>query len=358
VWTGARDGEINGFYSVQCTYLYDLGEWINALAVDNNGNLWAAATGAYSFVQNNTNYYNESNSGLFDNNIRSFAFDSQNNLWCGSLHGGLQMFNGNQWVSYNTENSEIPGNWVMDVAVDNNNTIWMTSQHNGLVKFDGQQWTQYNESNSNIPGNYTDYIAIDANNVIWVAGEGLSRFDGTSWTNYNTSNSGLPENTITCLGIDRKGNIWAGTYEHGIAKFNYNTNEWVVYNAANSGLPLNSVTDIAFDASNNKWITTFGGGLSKLISNENTEDIENISQTLKEIRIYPNPVTDLLHVETSNEAQIAVVEVYSIAGVRLMTINPAGYNCVLNMDNWDSGTYLLKIKTANRVFTERFVKSE
>jgi len=268
------------------------------------------------------------------------------------------MFNGNQWVSYNTENSEIPGNWVMDVAVDNNNTIWMTSQHNGLVKFDGQQWTQYNESNSNIPGNYTDYIAIDANNVIWVAGEGLSRFDGTSWTNYNTSNSGLPENTITCLGIDRKGNIWAGTYEHGIAKFNYNTNEWVVYNAANSGLPLNSVTDIAFDASNNKWITTFGGGLSKLISNENTEDIENISQTLKEIRIYPNPVTDLLHVETSNEAQIAVVEVYSIAGVRLMTINPAGYNCVLNMDNWDSGTYLLKIKTANRVFTERFVKSE
>ena len=60
--------------------------------------------------------------------------DSNNTIWVGTvdntssggtLEGGLQKFDGVNWITYTQKSSGLINNWILELAVDKNNNIWI-----------------------------------------------------------------------------------------------------------------------------------------------------------------------------------------------------------------------------------------
>jgi ligand-binding sensor domain-containing protein len=222
--------------------------------VDGN-NIWIGTLGGGLAKFDGTNWtvYDTSNSMLSDNGVLALAVDG-NNIWIGT-GGGLGMFDGTNWTEYNESNSSLPDNSVRSLAIDDNDNIWIGTYEGGLAKFDGINWTVYNTTNSGLPNNEILALAADGSNI-WIGTWGLVKFDGNIWTEYNESNSELPYNRIFSLATDGNGNIWIGTYGGGLA--NFDGTNWSVYQRSNSGLPDDLIVSLAIDGINT-WIGTWGG---------------------------------------------------------------------------------------------------
>ena len=239
------------------------GKDINCLAQEGNY-LWVGTDGGGLVKLNKSTgefiVYDKWNSKLPDNWINAIAIDEQGNKWIGTWKKGLAKFDGINWTVYNTSNSGLPNNYVNAIAIDGQGNKWIGTYGGGLAKFDGVNWTVYNTSNSGLPDNRVNAIAIDGQGNKWIGTYGidnkfmgvvfggLAKFDGVNWTVYNTSNSGLPYNDVRAIAIDGQGNKWIGT-SRGLAKFD--GVNWRVYKIA--------VNAIVIDKQGNKWIGTYGG---------------------------------------------------------------------------------------------------
>lgn len=246
-----------------------VGNTIYGLAADKSGNLWCVTYDKVAkFDGADWTIYNEDNSGLPINTIRTMCIDQNDNVWIGTRENGLLKFDGTNWKQYTTSNSNLPGMNVSALAIDNNgNLIVGTFEGGGLAIFDGNNWTVYSIWNSKLPVNDILSLEIDNNNKLYVgtAGEGMAIFDGNDFIVKNTRNTGLPGNGITAFALDENGNKWIGTYDFveneatGLTKFD--GSKWTVYNVDNSGLPSNSVSSIVIDNNRNIWVGT-GGNLT------------------------------------------------------------------------------------------------
>lgn len=81
--------------------------------------------------------------------------------------------------------------------------------------------------------------------------------------------------------------------------------------------------------------------------------VKNNSNTLK-LSLYPNPVSDVLHVAASNSSVVNKVMVFNLLG----QLVKSEQNNVKNIDvsNLRSGSYLVKIHTDNGVFDQKIIK--
>lgn len=72
------------------------------------------------------------------------------------------------------------------------------------------------------------------------------------------------------------------------------------------------------------------------------------------IRLYPNPVTDHLIINCSNEIQLDGIEIYDIAGRLIQIVEK---DCrVINTSQLSKGTYLLRLFTSEGEITKKFLK--
>ena len=179
---------------------YSNSGYVHALATEGNY-IWAGTSDGLvkiDKISSVPNFYDKSNSGLPDNDVRSIAIDGSGNVWIGTC-GGLAKYDGTNWTTYTTSNSGLPDNQVMSIAIDRSDnkwigcyTDWTGIYGGGLVKFDGTNWTIYNPSNSGLLSNFTSSIAIDDNDNEWLGTDsGLVRFDGTNWKTYTKVQFGL-----------------------------------------------------------------------------------------------------------------------------------------------------------------------
>ncbi|MFZ1289659.1 MAG: two-component regulator propeller domain-containing protein [Melioribacteraceae bacterium] len=230
---------------------------VRALEFDSNGNLWIGTIrGLAKFNGTDWIIFNPSNSGLPYNNISSITFDNEKNVWIGTDGGGLAKYNGNDWLVMNMENTQnaITSNYIHNVVIDSNGNKWIGT-YAGLAKYNETSWfTVYKEEYTDLPKNNIQAIVIDNDGNKWIGtSNGLAKFDDQNWTIYNTSNSGLPDNWIKSLLIDNDLNLWIGT-NNGLAKFD--GTDWTVYNTSNSGLPNNSINTLFIDNNSDFWIGT------------------------------------------------------------------------------------------------------
>lgn len=61
------------------------------------------------------------------------------------------------------------------------------------------------------------------------------------------------------------------------------------------------------------------------------------------VNIMPNPANDYIQIEST--MSISSIEVYSLAGNKVKTFNPNGYNSKINVNELASGSYLLKVNS-------------
>lgn len=75
---------------------------------------------------------------------------------------------------------------------------------------------------------------------------------------------------------------------------------------------------------------------------------------LAKLKVYPNPVSDLLQIE--NSQSITAVEMYSIAGQKVISRTVDAMTAAIPMSGFAAGTYLVKVISDNAVETIKVVK--
>lgn len=82
----------------------------------------------------------------------------------------------------------------------------------------------------------------------------------------------------------------------------------------------------------------------------NTED-----QNLPKVRLYPNPVKDVMTVTISNSEK-GIIEIYNVLGEKVLSASLLSATSNLNLSDLKSGIYLATIKTSTTTTTKKIVK--
>lgn len=76
----------------------------------------------------------------------------------------------------------------------------------------------------------------------------------------------------------------------------------------------------------------------------------------KEIKIYPNPVSQFLFIE--NMPENATVQITDLLGRKILDINTVIANESINTTVLSDGMYILKVQSGNTIISTKFIKSE
>jgi len=205
------------------------------------------------YAQVITNY--TTSEGLLDNYVECLDVDLQDNIWFGTSLG-LQMFDGENWISYITSDyPDMVSDNIKVIRAMNNGDIWIGTDL-GACRFDGATWTTFDTSNGL---NHNKVLSIDEaeNGVIWIGTQtGISYYDGSEcssiasphWSGVNVTIAEAPDN------------IWFGSPIGGITF--YDGVDYTSYDSSDD-LLSNNTTDLLFDNDGNKWVGT-GVGISVL----------------------------------------------------------------------------------------------
>ena len=124
----------------------------------------------------------------------------------------------------------------------------------------------------------------------------------------------------------------------------------------------------AWEFFGDQWVRMFDswGGLESdlfmavVVDFQGSTSTNDISETLS-VTTYPSPASDVINVNYSlKDPSTVLLEVYSLDGKRVVAL-PQGrqstgtHNIQLQVDEWESGTYLTRISTDKGVFTGKAV---
>lgn len=150
-----------------------------------------------------------------------------------------------------------------------------------------------------LPNNTVYDIMQDTLGFIWFATrDGLVKYDGFDFKKYTSQqedSTSLSHDNTYCIYEDKERTLWIGTYDHGLNRFNRNSESFTrfIHDKDNE----NSISDdriqrIYEDSHNIIWIATYGGGLN--IYNRNTGTFEHFFHSEKDTNsISSNFILDL-----------------------------------------------------------------
>lgn len=239
---------------------------ITGLDYDSQGNVWIGTVNGIS-VYNDGNWstYTSSNSNLINNDIQAIMVSPQGNVWAGTS-GGASYYDGSSWTNLTTSNSGISSNSIRSLGYDEQGNIWLGTSGSGVDKYDGSTFTNYTSSDG-LSHDFVQGISQDTAGNMWFGTSyGISKLSPSgTWTTYDDSN-GIPSDllNINTLTTDSAGHVWAGTSK-GLSTsaggaLHYDHSSWETIKSQNSGLVYNEVLDVAADAGNSIWFATEGGG--------------------------------------------------------------------------------------------------
>src|SRR5699024_10745753 len=107
--------------------------------------------------------------------------------------------------------------------------------------------------------------------------------------------------------------------------------------------------------------TTPGAGISWDTSSLKSNGLLKVSSSLSTntnikdsgINIFPNPVKNSFTIDLPNKFLGATVEIYSVMGVKLKTIETKDEHVKVDIQNYAAGIYVVKISNDGLSFSER-----
>ncbi len=208
----------------------------------------------------------DKSSGLPDDRVYSFDFDSVGNIWVATQQGVCKIHPSGT-VLYTPK--ELEGLPVQHIAVSATGEIWAAKAASAgnspaLYRFDGAKWTRYDSQTAPYPNGLLDYsinaITVGPYGDVWIGTNsgGACRYDpgSGSWTHYAPSNSGLPHSMVNAIVFDGPQTVWfgmsrtSGNLEEA-AKLNLANNSWTRY-----GVDHADVESIAISSSDGIWFGT------------------------------------------------------------------------------------------------------
>ena len=189
-------------------------------------------------------------------------------------------------------------------------------------------------------------------------------FDLVLWKDEN----GRPGNEIYRLGNQRP------QWEEEIYKFHFYPFDSIVTLAGNFFVGIvqqtSSLINIGFDASNDNSIYTFyntNGSwqptemrgtlmIRPIIDGRTLHGVEEIESDLSGISLYPNPVSNTLNINVSDNVEIVQTCIFDLTGRK---VYQGRFEKAIKVGNLTNGLYLLSLTTANgQVINQKFIISK
>ena len=211
---------------------------INALAVDDTGNVYAATgqdSNGYFYVAkwNGTNW-SEVGTGAnainTSDEINSIAIDKAGNIYAiyAYQYFNVVKWDGATWSIVGGNNHGLDANYtIFSLALDSLGNIYAggafenSSLRPYIAKWDGTAWSELGGSNSLPANNLINTIAVDRHNNVYTAGEFtdgnkkqfVAKYSNGTWSELGTGANALNANGyIYSVVTDAAGNVYAAGY--------------------------------------------------------------------------------------------------------------------------------------------------
>ncbi len=87
-------------------------------------------------------------------------------------------------------------------------------------------------------------------------------------------------------------------------------------------------------------------------------EVANVSKTAPEVRVYPNPATEVVNIAISGNQGILTYEIYELSGKRLKSGEIINNAAQISVTDIPSGVYMITtFKEGVRFNTSRFIKN-
>jgi|GEM_PF-5588259 len=346
--------------------------YITALATDDAGALWIGTAGNGCFRRlgpgNYVPYNTVTTSGqLTTDQILSLHCDGDS-TWIGTDGEGLFLLYNSGWNHFHSGNH--PFAWQIDqvysVTADAQNRVWFGTSQSGAVRRNvlGTYWKFGQDSGFRY--NHVRKIALQGDSLAWIGMASTGGDSALAAYNINTGTvrhygspdpNGYIQQNVWDIFIDSDNRKWIASNqtEHGLLL--YNDTAFTAFGEFTSGILSNRTYAVAQDDSNRIWVGSFRGlSVNKTISTLSVEPAP-----LLVAGVYPNPASDIIHLNFSSEDQEVSISVLDLGGRTLMNrsvscIPGALTTADLDISSCPPGIYLLRIFTGNFVKNLKVIK--
>lgn len=321
------------------------GDTVQAMCIDHKKRIWFCTNNG--IMEWDGLHYIRINLDSAGINVKSFctaAVDSADVLWIGSCASDLVCsFDGKQWTTFNLSTIGLPtANKIRQIVIAEDNTKWIAANGSGIMQYNDNTWNIWVKATSGIPDNFSSCITIDPEGNKWIATYYKLVKTDPGLTTWTTIHSITDSRAIV---LDKKGVLWAGAYGSGL--FHYDGQNW----RQDTGLPDKYVKCLAIDKEGNKWIGTQKG---LVCYHEGAAGIEGSEPGGLDIRVSPNPASEVLNIRCEGRSGTAVV--YSIHGEARRTISLKPGLTEVDIRSLTEGMYLLKFTDEGFTKTLKFFK--
>jgi ligand-binding sensor domain-containing protein len=214
------------------------GNTIRSLYQDFEGNIWVGTqlNGMGKFDGESWTNYNPLNSGLPEYHVRAFAQSADGTFWIGTPAGLVRWDGADDWFTYPMSDTGFLYINITSVYIDAANQLFMGTINGGLATLIDETVTHYRTDNSGIGDNTIADLQPDADGNLWMAtafdadglgylamdAYGLTSFNGSEWETWNTDNSGLPSDYLNDVAVHPDGTIYIATDDAGLSIFDRN----------------------------------------------------------------------------------------------------------------------------------------
>ena len=228
------------------------------IATDNGATVIGSIFGKLTYATP----FQENNSDLLSNNVKTVYVGNNHALWFGT-NKGLSRFDGSKWLNY-IELNDLSKNEVLSIAGSKDGVIYIGTNGGGISRYLDNNEVDGITSASIIE---TEWSGILSDNIYAiVVNEDSSKWIGTDkglnlhkspetkegWYVYS-SDEGLVNNHVQAIAKDNTGIVWIGTKE-GVSSFD-GKESWKSY-TVKDGLSGNDIRDISVDKDGSIWFAT------------------------------------------------------------------------------------------------------
>ncbi len=169
---------------------------------------------------------------------------------------------------------------------------------------------------------------------------------------YRTTNRGTTWTKITGTLFTRATSITFNPLNHNQAYLTTETQGLWVSNNMNATTPTWSIVSsypfrqperVYFNPYNQyeMWVTSFGNGMKMGTLNPST-GIPVFTEVRQELKVYPNPATNIVNIELPDQQELLPVFVYNLSGQLIKSIVPQNANLSINTESWVPGMYIIR----------------
>tara|TARA_B100000809_G_C15100180_1_gene516597 strand:+ start:320 stop:1606 length:1287 start_codon:yes stop_codon:yes gene_type:complete len=319
----------------------------------------------------NTGVLSSMGGTLNDNQWHHVAFTYQNGVSDGSYLyiDGIQVGLGQTWSSMNENSNLVIGAGAPDGSIQQLKgtigevRVWSTTRTASEIL------NNYNTCLTGLETGLDAWYKFSEGAGTLVQDHSTNSYDGTL-TNGSAA-SWVAGNTINCAACaitnSTNINVTINTVDTSVTNSSPTLTSNATAGATYQWLDCNNNMSVITGETNASYTVTANGNYAVAVTENNCTDtsacisvttvgVQNSTLNIQNLSIYPNPTKGLFTVGLNQLDDNASVVVYTVVGKEIVNQKLSTKQTVINLKEYNSGIYFVKITNGDNVITQRIVK--